>query len=511
MGLLNLLQTGNWNVEKAKAKPAKQEGKIIPITELMGELGVRTSSTIGTYETEENPDKRTIEHYLAMQDNDGTVRAITRLFSMPIQGTQIKILAAEGDKGEAEFIENVFLGQQHTGGMTTSLPFVIADMTRAIFEGFRLYEKVPQIITDGKYKGLIGWRKLAPRDSVTLELRSDSTGGFNGARQRAYFGGKFVDIILPPEKCILFTFQKERHPLYGESILKTAWYHYDKKHKLYYLAHKKAEIDAVGLKILKISKPTSEAEVSAAEETIDTIGVNSRVTIPPGFELEVNRSSASGYDVLPLIEHHDTQMMLSVLAQATQLGTKTTYGYTYGAGFKTQGEFIIQMLQSIMSSMEDTLNQWAVAPLIDWNFGTACYPKIKLMPLQDSLRSYLLDLFEKIATKDPSNISPEFIDELSKEAAEMLGLDIENVTATGKTIVEKKEIDAAKKALELFEDAKRKEADIYKKPAPSTDKEMKVKIIARARELDGDASFDVTFRRMGTQYAIKYFKNVNEL
>lgn len=509
MGLLNLLKTGNWDgrIELAKKK---ETGKIVPLSELMDEIGVRTSATIGTYDAEENPDRRTIEHYLAMQDNDGTVRAITRLFSMPIQSTQIKVLAAEGDKGEAKFIENVFLGQQATGGMSTSLPFVIADMTRAIFEGFRLYEKVPQIIQTGEYKGLIGWRKLAPRDSTTLELRSDQNGGFNGAHQRAYFGGKFVDILLPPEKCILFTFQKERHPLYGESILKTAWYHYDKKHKLYFLAHKKAEIDAVGLKILKISKPTGEAEVNAAEETVDTIGVNSRVTLPPGFELEVNRASG-GYDVLPLIEHHDTQMMLSTLAQAAQLGTKSKYAYTYGAGYTSQGEFIVQMLHSIMKSMEDTLNQWAVAPLIDWNFGTTAYPKIKLMPLQDSVRAYLLTLFEKIVSKDPTKISPEFADKLAKEVAERLGFDLETPPATGKTPVEKKESTAAKKALDLFEEAKRKECDIFKKPSPSTDKETKAKIVEKARELEGDESFESTFRKMGTQYAIKYLKETQEI
>lgn len=508
MGILSLITTGNWNEISKAAK--KKPGKIVPLSELMNELGVRTSATIGTYETEENPDTRTIEHYLAMQDNDGTVRAITRLFSMPIQSTQLKVIGAEGDKGERQFIEDVFMGPVNAGGMTTTLQFVIADMTRAIFEGFRLYEKVPQIIKEGPHKGLIGWRKLAPRDSKTLELRSDSTGGFNGARQRAYFGGKFVDVILPPEKCILFTFQKERHPLYGESILKTAWYHYDKKHKLYFLAHKKAEIDAVGLKILKISKPMSEADVNAAEETVDSIGVNSRVTLPPGFELEVNRAS-SGYDVLPLIEHHDTQMMLSTLAQAAQMGTKSTYGYTYGAGYEKQGEFIIQMLGSIMKAIEDTLNQWAVAPLIDWNFGTACYPRIKLMPLQGSTQAYLLDLFEKLITKDPTIAPQEFIDKLAKEAADRLGFDINIAPATKKTPTEQKETTVAKKALELFEEAKRKEADIYKKPAPTTSREMKAVILTKARELEGDASFTTTFRRMGTQYAIKYLTDVEEI
>jgi hypothetical protein len=234
------------------------------------------------------------------------------------------------------------------------------------------------------------------------------------------------------------------------------------------------------------------------------------VTLPPGFELEVNRASV-GFDVLPLIEHHDTQMMLSTLAQAAQMGTKSKYAYTYGAGYTTQGEFIIQMLHSIMKSMEDTLNQWAVNPLIDWNFTTPVYPRIKLMPLQDNVRTYLLGLFEKIVTKDPTKLSPEFVDKLAREVAERLGFDVQDSAATGATPVEKIESTAAKKALELFEEGKRKEADIYKKPAPSTDKETKAKILNRARELEGDASFDSTFRKMGTQYTIKCLKEANEI
>lgn len=490
MGLIDLFRTGKWT----PVQKARREKKVSSLSELMNELGVRTSSVVTSYDAEENPDKRSIDHYLAMQDNDGTVKAITRLFAMPIQSTPIKVLAGANDRGEREFIETVLMGPQKNGGMSTPLPFIVADMTRAIFEGFRLYEKVPQIIKEGPFSGKIGWRKLAPRDSNTVELRSDKHGGFMGAHQRAYFGGNYVDVIIPPEKCILFTFQRERHPLYGESILKTAYYHYDKKHKLYYLAHKKAEIDAVGLKILKLSKPTAESEVSAAEDVVDTIGVNSRVTLPPGFELEINRASG-GYDVLPLIEHHDSQMVLSTLAQAIQMGTKSTYGYTYGKGYEMQGEFIVQMLSSIMKAMEDTLNEWAVAPLIDWNFGAgASYPRVKLMPLNNETQRYLLSLFEKLLAKDPSSIPQEFIDKLSKEAAEKLGFDLET-----------KE-NAQVQATKAFENGKKTIADERKKPAPATDRKTKKDILLAADALKNESNFLDHFEALGRDYALKHFE-----
>ncbi len=184
---------------KKKAPTKQREGQIIPLSTLMTELGVRSDSTIGSYDEEEKPDKLTIEDYLAMQENDGTVRAIVRLFTMPIQAAPIKIIPSAKDNGERDFVENVLLGSQKDGGMSTTLPFVVADMTRAIAEGFRAYETVPQIIKAGKYKGKIGWRKLAPRDAKTIMVKTDMQGGFFGFHQTATFGGKTVDIDIPPQ------------------------------------------------------------------------------------------------------------------------------------------------------------------------------------------------------------------------------------------------------------------------------------------------------------------------
>lgn len=465
-----------------------ESSKELNVSQLMNELGLRGDAVIGSYDEEEKIDSRSIDSYIQMQENDGTVRAITRLFAMPIQSTPIKILPGNNDHGERDFIETIFLKSRKEGGMTTPLPFIVADMTRAIFEGYRAYEKVPEIIIDGKYAGKIGWRKLAQRDSRTISVKVDENGGFKGVHQTATFGSKTVDVDIPPEKIILFTFQKERHPYYGESILKTAYYHYDKKHKLYYLAHKKAEVDAIGLKILKLTKPAGPAEVNAAETAVDSIGANTRVTLPAGFELEVNRAG-SGYDVMNLIEHHDTQIVLSTLAQAIQFGTKQKYAYTYGSGITNQNEFITMMLQSIMKSIEDTLNEWAVAPLIDWNFKNGSYPKIKLQPLKSSTEAYLLEVFKAIVTKEPGMLTAEYIATLSNHVAEYLGLEVK--------------VSVADEALKAFENGKKQEADKIKKPAPKTDKELKDELFKKAEKMKNDPYIREKFETMGRTYAIK--------
>ena len=460
------------------------------VSQMMEELGVRGIPTIKSYNDEEiNPDNLNIEDYIKMQNNDGTVKAITRLFAMPIQSTEVKVIPHENDSGEAKFIKNVFKNPQHEGGMNTPLSFVIADMTRAIFEGYRVYEKVPKVIESGEYEGLIGWKKIAPRDSRTVTIRTDDEGGFNGVTQRSMGGGKINEVEIPPEKCILFTFQKERHPFYGESILKTAYYHYDKKHKLYYLAHKKAEIDAVGIKMLNVQQNNSSKQVESAEQAVDSLTSNSRVTLPPGLDLNIDRSQ-SGYSVMPLIEHHDKQIMISTLTQAVNMGQQDSYNYPYGSGYDAQGKFINQMLNSVMRSIEDTLNQWAVAPLVDWNFGTGAYPQIKMMPLDQETDKMLMDIFQELISKKPEAVNSEFTQEVVDEVANKLGMEIRS-----KSVEE---------ALKAFESGKREIFDSRGKPAAPTSEEAKKRVKEYAQEIEGDSNFLEKFEVMGKNYAQKH-------
>lgn len=459
-----ILQLPSFFIKKQET-PKKKEviRRVVTIKDLMEELGVSREGILGSYDAEEKPDVLTPADYLEMQENDGTVRAIVRLISLPIQSAKIKIIPGPNDKGERDFIETVFLKPPEFGGMTTPLPFIIADMTRAIFEGFRLYEKVARIIPKGRWKGKIGWKKLAPRDAKTIKLRADEHGGFKGAYQRATFGGKTYQVVIPPEKCILFTFQKERHWLYGESILKAAYYHYDKKHKLYYIAHKKAELEAIGLKILTI-EPTgtlTPSEVEEAEKVIDTIGVSSRVTLPPGLKLTIDRGGRTGYDPLPLIEHHNREMAKAALVQFVE---QRKYAYPYGRG-TTQSATFYMAIKSVMRQMEDTLNNYAVAPLIDWNFKNGSYPKIKLMDITEEAQLFLNRVFENIVRRKDIQLPEELLEQIYQTAAEKLGLEV--------SFKPPREF---KSAAEAFELGKKQRSDELKIPCPATPSRIKEKL-----------------------------------
>jgi len=484
-------------LEKPKETGRKE---VLTIKELVKELGVAREGVISSYEAEENPDDLGPETYIEMQKNDGEVQAIVRLFSLPIQSTPFHILPSPGDKGERDFIENVFTSPPYLGGMTTPLSFIIADMTRAVFEGFRLYEKVARIIEDGEYKGKVGWRKLAPRDARTIDLKADENGGFKGAHQETTFGSRAISVDLPPEKCMLFTFQKEKHWLYGESILKTAFYHYDKKHRLYYIAHKKAEIEAMGLKILKINQTLTSTQKTEAEKVVDTIGINSRVTLPPGVELEIERGGG-GYDPLPLIEHHDLMMTRSALMQAMN---QVKYAYPYGKG-TASSQFLILAIESIMKQMATTLNNFAIAPLIDWNFKSSAYPKIQFEKLSDLSQVFLRDIFEKI-TKSKVVLPEGFVNGVIDEIAR--GLNLKWVREDSKDETENPEEKPEgkvqnKKAFQSFERGKIQKSNELKIEAPSTPQKTKEKLL-RVRK---SSELEEKCFKLGQKFAYVRYQN----
>ena len=249
----------------------------------------------------------------------------------------------------------------------------------------------------------------------------------------------------------------------------------------------------MGLKILRINQNITEAQREKAEEAVDTIGVNSRITLPPGIELEIDRSTG-GFDVLPLIEHHNNQMAISAL---TQVISQVKYAYPYGRGTE-QSRYLTMAIHAIMRQMEATLNNYAVAPLIDWNFGTKAYPKIKLQDLTDEVQMFLAHIFDQIMNRKDTRLPEGFIEEVTKKVAERMNLE----WAKPEEAKKKKE-EENYTALEAFEKGKIKAANFLKVPAPPTPKKIRTKLKTINLDEDHPESYyeglgwDYVYRRHG--------------
>ncbi|MCD6402681.1 hypothetical protein J7L36_02410 [bacterium] len=154
-------------------------------------------------------------------------------------------------------------------------------------------------------------------------------------------------------------------------------------------------------------------------------------------------------------------MSRSALTQAID---QVRYAYPYGKGTPSS-QFLVLTIESIMNQMAATLNTYAVAPLIDFNFKTSAYPEIKFEKISDVSQEFLREVFSEIM-KARVQLPEGFINQVIDETARNLNL---------KWAFQEKEEN--REAVKEFERGKLEEANKLKIKAPRTPRKLKEKLL----------------------------------
>ena len=392
-----------------------------------------------------------VADFKKMLDNDGTVQALYNTIVMPILGSNWSIESdedtPEGNK-QTEKVENWLRTPPHKGGMSTPFDLVVAQMLRAVVEGYAGFEKVLEI-----KDGYIVFRKIAWRDPTTIGILTDTRGGFNGFKQRAFIGDKYDEVTIPLERAYLYTYGKEFHYLRGRSAFTAAYSSYDKKRRLYYLSEQQAQSDALKIKVVTGKEKANQDELDATVEAVDELGFKATVGLPNGYKLETLNNNGS-LDLMPLIEHHNAEMARSVLAMFILLGTGSKTG-SYSLS-QDQSDFFIQALMSIRKSLENHITSYLISDLYAYNFEKPVYGTFKFEDITDSTIDLLKQVFIKLTEKD--RLPQEVVDGVVKRVADKLDIDIDelNKANTGKDTEVTDEEEAESDA--IVENSKKKDS-----------------------------------------------------
>lgn len=372
----------------------------------------------------------TVNQLKAMRKTDGQARALYRLITLPIRSalktaTFVPESNVHGGEEEAAFVEQMLTLPSAAGGMVTPFSRVIAQMLMAIFDGFVGFELVYWSPKTGPLKGKWTLKKLAHRPAETLTFLINDNSEFAGFRQRAMYQNRSIDVKLPGEHCIYYAANEEEKPFYGQSYFQSAWYHWDKKFKLYAIAHIAAQRAAVGTRVGKLPPSPNRDEKDAFKKALADLGVAQYMTIPQDFSVEALKEGP-GFDFLAYINHHNSQMSKSVLAAFFD-DQQGSGGDTTLVDFGRQSDALfMMMLQTIMSEIEDVLNNQVIPRFIDWNFGTNRYPKFQFGTLTQEQQAAAVDLFKTLAIAGQAlTCSPEFVHQLEIQVAEEFGLEID--------------------------------------------------------------------------------------
>ena len=359
-----------------------------------------------------------LEQLIFMCKNDGQAKGILNAIKYPVRMSRPKIKVPEGGEKEAKFIEQNLLATPAQGGMQTSLRVAIARMALAVRDGYKIFEKVWRY-EDGKY-----WLdKLAYRSTLCTKLTYDAHGGINGAHQETNFQDKIVDVKWKKDKIAYFVYNAEENPYMGEGDFYPVFYHYDKKHKLYSIAHLAYQLNAVPIRIGTHPTNLKDSSLETFRESLRALGTSVAMTMPKDCTVEKFESVRKLTEFLGLIQHHDSQMSMAFLTQFMNLGQEGSGGSF--ALSKDQSNLFLMSLMSLLEDISEVFNSQVIPQLIDWNFGTKKYPRLIFSPFSDTIRSAIMDTFKSLLAARFPQVSPEFALKMEEAVAEELGIEID--------------------------------------------------------------------------------------
>ena len=398
-------------------------------------------------------DEITVTQLQAMRKTDGQARALYRLITLPIRAalksaTFLPQVNEEGGEDEAQFVEQLLTLPSSAGGMQTPFSKVISQMLMAIFDGFAAFELVYWQPKKGPLKDKWTLKKIAHRPSETLSFLLDNDGQMTGIRQRTMFQGREVDVKIDAKDVAYYAANEEERPFYGESYFQSAFYHWDKKYKLYVISHIACQRAAVGTRVGKMPANPSREEKLAFQKSLADLGVAQWMSIPDTFSVD-SLKEGPNFDFLSYINHHNSQMSKSVLAaffDKEQGGGDS--GKLVDFGQQSDALFLL-MLQTIMSEIEDVVNNQIIPKFIDWNFNNGKYPRFQFGSLSQEQKGAILDLFKQLAVAGQSlTIRPEFLHETTKVVADDFGLEIDWETIE-EEMEEQKQLEEEQAALQM--------------------------------------------------------------
>jgi hypothetical protein len=336
--------------------------------------------------------QQALKIYEEMANGDPTVDVSLRAAKVPVLAANFFIQAFDDkpvNKDIAEFVNfNIF------EGMTHSFVAVLEESLRMYDYGFSLLETVFETRewaprrSGANRKKYTMLRKLAPRPATTIkEFVYDDTGGPVEVIQNAVRADNKIDEVrIPIDSLIVFTFNKKGGDLEGKSILRTAYQPWYYKKELYKIDAIGKERHAIGVPVMRILQPGySNDDVKTAWKLVTNVRTNEKTGVvePPNFEFRFEDLTGATVDVMPSIDHHDTKILLNVMAQFLLLGLQQGGG----GGRATSGSHVDMFIKSLKyqaNNICDAFNLWLIPKLVGYNFDTDEFPTMRVRNIGES-------------------------------------------------------------------------------------------------------------------------------
>lgn len=347
-----------------------------------------------------------------MRRSDGTVHAALQACKLPILAVDFSIQPASDDPKDiyiADFVKNELFNRN------IDFHSLIREALTMLDFGFSVFEKTYEVMQfDGhvqfgiktvgsrKQRTVLYWQTADGKRGIQQQLLGMSADGIQGL------------VSIPIEKLIIFTNNKEGENYEGISLLRFAYKDWDIKDKLGIVNAIALEKMSIGVPVLYVPAQADANEKAKARETLRQFRANEEAymelpaTSTDNWKLEMLDMKASTVkDVLPSIQYHDKQILLSVLAQFLNLGSSGSSGSR--AVSKDHSELFMLSEEATIKTIVSTLQMELINQLVDLNFSDLQngYPKLISGRISDDSITTLSGAINQLMTAGAVTPDPE--------------------------------------------------------------------------------------------------------
>jgi len=350
----------------------------LPVDVATVELGTSSPSPFTGYmRTEYNAELRGrlgLQKYDMMRRGDGTVRGTLRLIKTPVLAGRWFVEPASDsvrNVNAADFAQKCLFDY-----MSSSWPQLLTEALLMCDFGYYMFEKVwEERVIDGKNRMVL--KKLAPRHPMDVKRWIlDAHGGpaavvMDDPDYLTYPEG----VLIPIEKLLVFSFDKEGGNMEGISVLRSAYKHWYYKDQLYKIDAIQKERHGIGIPIIKLPPGFTPSDKAIAENLGRNLRTNERahVVLPPNWDILFAKLEGHPVDALKSIDHHDKEIEKNVLA-----------AFMDGNAKDEDQVMFLKATRFIADIVCDVFNSYLMPQLIDYNFDRVDMPKLRVRRIGES-------------------------------------------------------------------------------------------------------------------------------
>jgi hypothetical protein len=343
-------------------------------------LGYTKTSQVSWWLTDEEsaPELRwplSLDVYGKMRRQDAQVTSVLRAVSMPVGRTQWWI---EPNGARDEVVEHVALdlGLPIRGAGEPSKPLRTRDrfswsehlrlaLLQLVF-GHSVFEQQYRLTNpDDPRPGDMHLRKLEWRPPRSISAWHVARDGGLEAVEQFSDSPSTKAIILPINRLVVYSHEREGAAWHGNSLLRPAYKHWIIKDRLIRVQAQSIERNGMGVAVYEGADGEADLSKGLAMAKQVRAGDTAGAATPFSAKLHLKGVEGQTPNADPAIRYHDEQIARAVLAHFLNLGTQTG-SWALGTTF---ADFFTLSLQTVAQSVADVATAHVVEDLVDVNWG----------------------------------------------------------------------------------------------------------------------------------------------